>query len=215
MTYTADRTLKKSHLHTRCLNLHLSLNLEGRLNTTYDFTTSFLHFSLFLTALSDMANSKPFHSLMLSSHLLLCLPCLLHFTVPCKMVLARSDERETCPYHFSLRLFTIVRSVFAVNTTFPLCARRLFESFPEIREQHFKHFAGMPDDVMKTTGVGRAHAMAVLTGISAFVSSLEDQECLEGLTKKLVRNHIDRKIGASRFQVCITLSPPLPSTLYP
>ena len=33
---------------------------------------------------------------LLSSHLFLCLPCLiLPFTVPCKMVLARPDERET------------------------------------------------------------------------------------------------------------------------
>ena len=38
------------------------------------------------------------------------LPCLLPpFTVPCKMVLARPDERETSPYHCSLRLFTMVR----------------------------------------------------------------------------------------------------------
>ena len=47
---------------------------------------------------------------MLSSHLFLCLSCLLPpFTVPCKMVLARPDERETCPCHCSLRLFTMVR----------------------------------------------------------------------------------------------------------
>ena len=51
------------------------------------------------------------HSRMLSSHLFLCLPCLLHpFTVPCKMVLARPDEQETWPYHCSLHLFTMVRS---------------------------------------------------------------------------------------------------------
>ena len=31
------------------------------------------------------------------------------FTVPCKMVLARPDERKACPYHCSLRLFTMVR----------------------------------------------------------------------------------------------------------
>ena len=31
------------------------------------------------------------------------------FTVPCKMVFARPDERGTCPYHCSLRLFTVVR----------------------------------------------------------------------------------------------------------
>ena len=47
---------------------------------------------------------------MLSSHLFLCLPCLLPpFTVPCKMVLDRHDERDTCSYHFSLSLFTMVR----------------------------------------------------------------------------------------------------------
>ena len=39
-----------------------------------------------------------------------CLPCLLPpFTVPCKMVLARPDERETWPYHGSLHLFAVVR----------------------------------------------------------------------------------------------------------
>ena len=30
-------------------------------------------------------------------------------TVPCKMVLARPDEPETCPYYCSLRHFTVVR----------------------------------------------------------------------------------------------------------
>ena len=72
---------------------HQSLNHEGRWGTTDDFATSFLHFSLFSTALWDLSNSRLVHSLMLSSHLFLCLPCLLPpFTVPCKMVLARLDE---------------------------------------------------------------------------------------------------------------------------
>ena len=75
---------------------HLSLNRDGRWGTTDDFATSVLHFSLFSTALRDFANSRPVHSLMLSSKLFLCLPCLLPpFTVPCKMVLARPDEQET------------------------------------------------------------------------------------------------------------------------
>ena len=70
----------------------------------------FLHFSLFSTALWDLANSRPVHSLMLSSHLFFCLPCLLPpLTVPCKIVLARPDEWETCPYYCSLCLFTMVR----------------------------------------------------------------------------------------------------------
>ena len=48
---------------------------------------------------------------MLSSHLYICLPFRLPpFPVPCKVVLARPDKQETCPYHFSLRLFTMVRS---------------------------------------------------------------------------------------------------------
>ena len=82
--------LKHHHHH------HQSLNREGRWGTADDFATSFLHFSLFSTALWDLANSRPVHSLMLFSHLFLCMPCLLPpFTVPCKMVLARPDERET------------------------------------------------------------------------------------------------------------------------
>ena len=90
------------------LSSHLSLNREGRWGTTDDFT--FLHFFLFSTALWDLANSRPVHSLMLSSHLFLCLLCLFPpFTVPCKMVLTRPNERETRPYHCSLRLFTIIR----------------------------------------------------------------------------------------------------------
>ena len=64
-------------------------NREGRWGTTDDIATSFLLFSPFSTALWDLAISWPVHSLMLSSHLFLCLPCLLQpFTVPCKMVLA-------------------------------------------------------------------------------------------------------------------------------
>ena len=91
------------------ISSHLSLNREGRWGTTDDFATSFLHFTLFPTALLDVANSRPVHSLMLSPRLLFCLPCLLPLIEPCKMVLARPEERETCPYHFSLRLFTMVR----------------------------------------------------------------------------------------------------------
>ena len=67
--------------------------------------------SLFSTALWDLANSRPVHSYMLSSHLFFCLPCLLpSFTVPCKIVLARPDELETYPYHCSLHLFTMIMS---------------------------------------------------------------------------------------------------------
>ena len=63
----------------------LSLNREGRWGTADNFATSFLHFSLFSTALWDLPNSRPVHSLMLSSHLFLCLPSLL----PLSLCLAR------------------------------------------------------------------------------------------------------------------------------
>ena len=59
------------------LSSDLSRNREGRWGTTDDYATSFLHFPLFSTALWDLPNSRPVHSLMLSSHLFLCLPCLL------------------------------------------------------------------------------------------------------------------------------------------
>ena len=91
--WTMKNKLKLHHHHH---HHHPSLNLEGCWGTTDDFATSFLHFSLFSTALWHLANSRPVHFLMLSSHLFLCLPCLLPpFTVPYKMVLARPDERET------------------------------------------------------------------------------------------------------------------------
>ena len=86
------------HLLTSHISSHLSLNRQGCWGTTDDFATSFPHFSLFSTALWDLPNSRPAHSL--SSHLFLCLPCLLPpFTQPSKMVLARPDEYETRPYH--------------------------------------------------------------------------------------------------------------------
>ena len=59
-----------------CHHHHLYLNRKGCWGTTDDFTTSFLHFSLY-SALWNLAKSRPVHSPMLSSHIFLCLPCLL------------------------------------------------------------------------------------------------------------------------------------------
>ena len=50
------------------LSSHLALIREDRWGTTDDFTTSFLHFSMFPTALWDSAKSRPVQSLMLSSN---------------------------------------------------------------------------------------------------------------------------------------------------
>ena len=88
-----------------CHHHHLSLNHKNHWGTTDDFATSFVYFAMFSTSLWDLANSSPVHS-----HLFSCLSCLLPpFTVPSKMALARPDEWETCPHHFCLRLFTMVR----------------------------------------------------------------------------------------------------------
>ena len=117
------------------LTYPLTLSVVG--DTTEDSTTNFLHFSLFSTALWDLANSRPVHSLTMSSHLFFCLPCrLLPSTVPCKMILAIPDEQETCPYHFSLcllwhrllflvtwSLYEICSVVSCISTSFPwLCS---------------------------------------------------------------------------------------------
>ena len=104
--------------------LSLFINREGRWGTTDNFATSFLHFSPFSTALWDLANSRPVHFLMLSSHLSLCLPCLLFpFTVPKKLVLARPDQRETWPSPCSLRFFMMVRRLSCGPTACWILAR--------------------------------------------------------------------------------------------
>ena len=56
--------------HVRRLNPSASLNRESHWDTTDYFATSFFHFLLFSTALRDLSNSRPVHSLM-SSHLCL------------------------------------------------------------------------------------------------------------------------------------------------
>ena len=74
--------------------------------TPLDFTTSFLHSSRFSAFRSMVFHSRPVHSLLLFSHRFLYLPLRLPpWTVPCSIVLASSDDHETCPDHFSLRLF--------------------------------------------------------------------------------------------------------------
>ena len=54
LTETTLATVTWNHHHHH----HQSLNLEGRWGTTDDFATSFLHFSLFSTALWDLPNSR-------------------------------------------------------------------------------------------------------------------------------------------------------------
>ena len=97
LRFAMGLALKTGERDYRYIHLQLSLNRASRWGTTDNFTTSFLHFSLFSTALWDLANSRPVHSLMLFSRLFFSLICLLlPYTVPCKMVSVRPDQRETC-----------------------------------------------------------------------------------------------------------------------
>ena len=105
---------------------HLSLNREGRWGTKDDFTTNFLHFSLFSIALSDLVDLGSVHSLlMLSPHLLVYLSYLLPpFTVPCKVVLARPDECVSLRWSEGLRVVRLPAGsmrciIFCDNTSFP------------------------------------------------------------------------------------------------
>ena len=98
-----------------------SRSLADRWGTTVDFTTSFFHSSQFSAQL--IFHSRPVRSLMLSSYRFLCLPLRLPpWTVPCRIVLASPDDRVTCPYHFSLRLFTEVRRSWYGSMAFPILA---------------------------------------------------------------------------------------------
>ena len=99
----------------------------------------------------------------------------------------------------------------------PLCTCSLFNAHPDAFEQHFKHMAGMSNN-LKITGVGRAHTMAVFNGIGAFVDCIDDDECMDGLAKKLARNHFERGVNHVRFGVgaavllLLLLLPPPPSS---
>ena len=76
---------------------HLSLNREGRWDTTDVFKpVSSIFLCSPLPSWTWRTPARPVHSLMLSSNLFFRLPCRFPpFTLPCKMVLARPDERET------------------------------------------------------------------------------------------------------------------------
>ena len=95
--------------HCPASSPHLSLNWEGCLGTTDNFATisplsSVLHCLLGLGELQ----ACPFPDVVFGPLLLSALSSSpLHCA--CKMVLAECDEQETCPYHSSLCLFTMVR----------------------------------------------------------------------------------------------------------
>ena len=66
-----------------------------------------------------------------------CLPCLLPpFTVPCKMVLDRSNERETCPYYFSLHRQRERERVPSVCNQYSCSSRRKYQDQVAVTKQN-------------------------------------------------------------------------------
>ena len=93
-----------------CTSLHLSLSLVDRWGTKDDRATTVLHSSLFSAFRRASPNFNPVYSVTLSSHLFFCLPLLLPpCTVPCRIIFASPVDLVLCPYHLSLRFFTVVR----------------------------------------------------------------------------------------------------------
>ena len=91
--------------------LFYPITLEGRRGTTDEFATTPFHLGLLSAALVELAKSISVHSLILSSHRFFCLPLFLFpFTVPSRIVFAKSEDLETWPNHLSFRFLTRVRS---------------------------------------------------------------------------------------------------------
>ena len=108
--YTAKQVRHTQIYQAFSLHLHLSRSLVDRWGATDDLATSSLHSSRLSALVMAAPNVMPVHSGMLSSHLFSCLPLLLPpGTVPCRIVLASPVDLVTCPYHFSLRRFTLVK----------------------------------------------------------------------------------------------------------
>ena len=89
-----------------CILFHPTM--EGCLGTTDEFATIPFHLVLFSAALVELAKSIPVHSLILSSHLFLCLPLFFPFTVPSRIVIAKP---EMWPNHLCFHFLTRVRNL--------------------------------------------------------------------------------------------------------
>ena len=92
------------------IELDLAIQGDGHQGATDEFATIPFHLVLFSAALVELTNSILVHSLILSSHLFLCLPLLFPFTVPCTIVLAKPEDFEMWPNHLSFSFLTRVRS---------------------------------------------------------------------------------------------------------
>ena len=92
-----------------------SLNLGGRRGTTDGVETIPFHPSLSSAALKESPNPIPIHSLMLSSHLFLCLPLPIHINL-----------LQIFPFHF-VYLRALVTLHVVVSSSQPSCNKEAIE----------------------------------------------------------------------------------------
>ena len=93
-------------LYRHCSSLVYPITLNGHWGTRNDYATTPFHNIPSSAALAELAKSIPVHSLILSSHLVFCLPLLLFpFTVPCSIVFAKAEDLETWPHLLSFHSF--------------------------------------------------------------------------------------------------------------
>ena len=108
-----DCQVKPMLLYASEISIYLSIChiILWTVGAPHDVTPNLRHSSLSSAFLTVSLSPKPVHSQMLSSHRFLCLPLLLPpCSVPWWNVFARPEDLVMCPYHCSLRCFTMVKS---------------------------------------------------------------------------------------------------------
>ena len=91
------------------IEVDLVIKGDGPRGTSDEFAIIPFYLVLFSAALVELTKSIPVHSLILSSHLLICLPLQFPFIVPCRIVLAKPDLKMW-PNHLCFSFLTRVRS---------------------------------------------------------------------------------------------------------
>ena len=108
-SFTSKKFLLAANFNLLPVTCYLSHSHGDRWGAT-DIATLSLHLILFSASLRALQNFNPVHSEILFSQRFFCLPLLLPpCTVPCRIVLESPDDLDTCPNHFNLRFFTVVK----------------------------------------------------------------------------------------------------------
>ncbi|XP_052255348.1 hemoglobin-3-like isoform X6 [Dreissena polymorpha] len=81
---------------------------------------------------------------------------------------------------------------------------RLFKTYPSILA-YFNTFDGMDFGAIRSSPKLRAHMLNFKHGITSFVDSLDDVECLAVLIQKMTETHFRRQITVNEFQDAFTL----------